>query len=106
MKKLRRRLDPAHSLGRVVAVLLALLATTSALSAPGQSPKPEQRRLPTEHYPYAVAAARDGAAYVSAWGGRSISVFRTRQGGGLSYSGLIGVGRHPFIYCVWAVETV
>jgi DNA-binding beta-propeller fold protein YncE len=52
-------------------------------------------RLPTEHYPYAVAVARDGAVYVSAWGGRSVSVFRTNPAGKLSYSGRIGVGRHP-----------
>jgi DNA-binding beta-propeller fold protein YncE len=52
-------------------------------------------RLPTEHYPYAVALARDGAVYVSAWGGKSISVFRTRSDGRLFYSGRIGVGRHP-----------
>jgi DNA-binding beta-propeller fold protein YncE len=52
-------------------------------------------RLPTEHYPYAVAVARDGAAYVSAWGGKSVSVFRPRRDGGLFYSGRIGVGRHP-----------
>src|ERR687883_1113975 len=29
-------------------------------------------RLPTEHYPYAVAVARDGAVYASAWGGRTV----------------------------------
>jgi DNA-binding beta-propeller fold protein YncE len=52
-------------------------------------------RLPTEHYPYAVAVARDGAVYVSAWGGKSVSVFRPRSDGKLSYSGRIGVGRHP-----------
>jgi DNA-binding beta-propeller fold protein YncE len=52
-------------------------------------------RLPTEHYPYAVVAARDGAVYVSAWGGRSVSVFRARPDGRLSYSGRVGVGRHP-----------
>jgi sugar lactone lactonase YvrE len=52
-------------------------------------------RLPTEHYPYAVVVARDGTVYVSAWGGRSVSVFRARPGGQLSYSGRVGVGRHP-----------
>jgi DNA-binding beta-propeller fold protein YncE len=53
------------------------------------------QRLATEHYPYDVALARDGAVYVSAWGGKSISVFRSQPGGQLAYSGRIGVGRHP-----------
>ncbi|HEX8072015.1 MAG TPA: alkaline phosphatase family protein [Pyrinomonadaceae bacterium] len=52
-------------------------------------------RLATEHYPYAVAVARDGAVYVSAWAGKSVSVFRPQPDGQLSYSGRIGVGRHP-----------
>ena len=52
-------------------------------------------RLATEHYPYAVVVARDGSVYVSAWGGRSVSVFRPQPDGKLSYSGRIGVGRHP-----------
>src|ERR687883_1570408 len=52
-------------------------------------------RLPTEHYPYAVAVAPGGAVYVSAWGGKSVSVFRPDPAGKLSYSGRIGVGRHP-----------
>jgi YVTN family beta-propeller protein len=52
-------------------------------------------RLPTEHYPYAVAVAPSGAVYVSAWGGKSVSVFRPDPAGKLSYSGRIGVGRHP-----------
>ncbi|HYY93171.1 MAG TPA: YncE family protein, partial [Pyrinomonadaceae bacterium] len=52
-------------------------------------------RLPTEHYPYAVAVAPDGAAYVSAWGGKSVSVFRPGPDGKLFPSGRIGVGRHP-----------
>jgi len=52
-------------------------------------------RLPTEHYPYGVAASRDGAVYVSAWGGKSVSVFRPGPGGKLFHSGRIGVGRHP-----------
>ena len=52
-------------------------------------------RLATEHYPYAVAVARDGTVYVSAWAGNSVSVFRPQPDGHLSYSGRIGVGRHP-----------
>lgn len=34
------------------------------------------QRLPTEHYPYAVAVARDGGIYVSGWGGHNVTVFR------------------------------
>jgi DNA-binding beta-propeller fold protein YncE len=52
-------------------------------------------RLPTEHYPYAAAVAPGGTIYVSAWGGRSVSVFRPQPDGRLSYAGRIGVGRHP-----------
>jgi DNA-binding beta-propeller fold protein YncE len=52
-------------------------------------------RLPTEHYPYAVAVAPGGAVYVSAWGGRSVSVFRPQPDGKLFHSDRIGVGRHP-----------
>ena len=53
------------------------------------------QRLPTEHYPYAVAVAANGSVYVSAWGGRSVLVFNSQPSGMLSYSGRIGVGRHP-----------
>src|SRR5918911_4113782 len=52
-------------------------------------------RLPTEHYPYAVAVAPGGAVYVSAWGAKSVSVFRPGPDGRLFHSGRIGVGRHP-----------
>jgi DNA-binding beta-propeller fold protein YncE len=53
------------------------------------------QRLATEHYPYAVSVAPDDRVYVSAWGGKSISVFRLQPNRQLSYSGRIGVGRHP-----------
>jgi DNA-binding beta-propeller fold protein YncE len=53
------------------------------------------QRLATEHYPYAVNVAHDNTVYVSAWGGRSVSVFQAQTSGQLSYSGRIGVGRHP-----------
>jgi sugar lactone lactonase YvrE len=53
------------------------------------------QRLATEHYPYAVNVARDNAVYVSAWGGRSISIFRSQTNGQLFSSGRISVGRHP-----------
>ncbi|HXZ27694.1 MAG TPA: bifunctional YncE family protein/alkaline phosphatase family protein [Terriglobales bacterium] len=53
------------------------------------------RRFPTDHYPYAVAPAADGAVYVSAWGGNTVSVFRARADGSLSFERKISVGRHP-----------
>ena len=53
------------------------------------------QRLATEHYPYAVTVAPDGSIYVSAWAGKSVSVFKTQPNDSLSYSGRIGVGRHP-----------
>lgn len=53
------------------------------------------QRLPTEHYPYAVAVARDGLVYVSGWGGKSVSAFKVQPSGALSYHGRVGVGRHP-----------
>jgi YVTN family beta-propeller protein len=53
------------------------------------------QRLPTELYPYAVVVAADGRVYVSAWGGRTVSVFRPASGGRLEEAGRIEVGRHP-----------
>jgi DNA-binding beta-propeller fold protein YncE len=53
------------------------------------------QRLATEHYPYAVTVSRNGSVYVSAWGGKSVLVFTSQPSGTLSYSGRIGVGRHP-----------
>ena len=52
-------------------------------------------RFPTDHYPYAVATASDGQVYVSAWGGDTISLFRTRADGRLIHRGRLRVGRHP-----------
>jgi DNA-binding beta-propeller fold protein YncE len=53
------------------------------------------QRLATEHYPYAIAVASDGSVYLSAWGGKSVLVFASQANGTLSYSGRLGVGRHP-----------
>jgi DNA-binding beta-propeller fold protein YncE len=53
------------------------------------------QRIPTDHYPYAVELASDGKVYVSAWGGNTISVLRTRFDGTLFYERRIAVGRHP-----------
>src|SRR5439155_6012101 len=53
------------------------------------------QRLPTDHYPYAVEVARDGRIYVSAWGGDTISIFRSRPDGMLVSAGRLRVGRHP-----------
>ena len=53
------------------------------------------QRIPTDHYPYAVELASNGKVYVSAWGGNTISVFRTRSDGTLFFERRIAVGRHP-----------
>ncbi len=52
-------------------------------------------RHKTERYPYAVAVARDGTVYVSAWGSNSVSVFSANTVGRLTDAGRIIVGRHP-----------
>jgi DNA-binding beta-propeller fold protein YncE len=52
------------------------------------------QRFATGHYPYGVAVAPDGAVYVSAWAGNSVSVFRPKSGE-LVADGSIEVGRHP-----------
>jgi DNA-binding beta-propeller fold protein YncE len=53
------------------------------------------QRIPTDHYPYAVELASNGKVYVSAWGGNTISVLRTRSDGTLVFERRIAVGRHP-----------
>ena len=53
------------------------------------------QRFPTDHYPYAVEAASDGNVCVSSWAGRTISSFRARKDGSLTYTGKIAVGPHP-----------
>jgi len=53
------------------------------------------QRLATERYPYGVAVARDGAVYVSAWGGSTVSVFRPASTGRLQSVARVTVGRHP-----------
>jgi DNA-binding beta-propeller fold protein YncE len=52
------------------------------------------QRLATEHYPYAVVVAPDGEVWVSAWGGWSVSAFRSTDGR-LAANGRLRVGRHP-----------
>jgi len=53
------------------------------------------QRLATERYPYGVVVAGDGSVYVSAWGGSTVSVFRTNGSGRLEDAGRISVARHP-----------
>lgn len=53
-------------------------------------------RFATERYPYGVAVAPDGTVYVSAWGGRTVSVFSPIPGGdGVAPAARIVVARHP-----------
>lgn len=53
------------------------------------------QRFSTDHYPYAVEAARDGKVYVSAWGSNTISIFRAFADGTLSNAGRLVVGPRP-----------
>ncbi|HEY6931631.1 MAG TPA: bifunctional YncE family protein/alkaline phosphatase family protein, partial [Thermoanaerobaculia bacterium] len=53
------------------------------------------QRLATDHYPYAVEVASNGAVYVSAWGADTISIFRQRRNGTLYPTGRLRVGSHP-----------
>ena len=57
------------------------------------------QRLPSGRYPYAVAVAPDGAAYVSAWGASEVRAFTPAPGGEargrLRPAATIPVGRHP-----------
>jgi YVTN family beta-propeller protein len=53
------------------------------------------QRLATERYPYGVVVARDGTVYVSAWGGRTVSIFAPRADGMLAEVARVSVGRHP-----------
>ncbi len=53
------------------------------------------QRLSTDHYPYAVALTADDLAFVSAWGGRTVSQFRVLTDGTLAYLDRIEVGPHP-----------
>jgi len=52
------------------------------------------QRLATERYPYGVVVAPDGTVFVSAWGGSTVSVFRSSNGA-LASAGRIAAGRHP-----------
>ncbi len=53
------------------------------------------QRFPTDHYPYAVEAAVDSNVYVSAWGARTISIFRAQADGTLTSKGRLDVGPRP-----------
>ena len=53
------------------------------------------QRLPTDHYPYAIDVAANGVVYASAWGGDTVSVFKTGKDGKLKAAGKFAVGRHP-----------
>jgi YVTN family beta-propeller protein len=52
------------------------------------------QRFATERYPYDVAVRVDGGVYVSAWGGHTVSAFRSGPAG-LVDDGRIVAGRHP-----------
>ncbi len=53
------------------------------------------QRLATERYPYGVVTGADGAVYVSAWGGWTVSAFPARADGTLEAGKRIRVARHP-----------
>jgi DNA-binding beta-propeller fold protein YncE len=53
------------------------------------------QRVATERFPYAVAAAPNGAVYVSNWGGWHLSTYAPGADGRLRSTGRIFVGRHP-----------
>ncbi len=53
------------------------------------------KRLPTDHYPFAVEAAPNDKVYVSAWGADTISIFQTRVDGTLKTAGKLRVGPRP-----------
>src|SRR6266480_464477 len=53
------------------------------------------QRFSTDHYPYAVTLTADDLAFVSAWGGRTVSQFRVLPDGPLAYLDRIAVGPHP-----------
>lgn len=52
-------------------------------------------RFPTDHYPYAVAAAANGKVYVSNWGADTVSIFQTLADGTLRAAGKLRVGLRP-----------
>jgi YVTN family beta-propeller protein len=53
------------------------------------------QRLPTGHFPYGIAVAPDGTAWVSAWGGDAVAVFAPDGTGGLKTAGAVEGIRHP-----------
>ena len=53
------------------------------------------QRVPTDRYPYGVAAASDGTVYVSAWGANVVTAFNSRADGTLSFAGRFAIARHP-----------
>jgi DNA-binding beta-propeller fold protein YncE len=62
------------------------------------------QRFSTDHYPYGVALTADGQAFVSAWGGNTVSQFRVLADGTLAYLDRIEVGRHPSALAVWGTS--
>jgi YVTN family beta-propeller protein len=53
------------------------------------------QRVAVDAYPYAVATARDGSVYLSAWGASTVNAFRADSTGRLAGERTIAVGRHP-----------
>jgi YVTN family beta-propeller protein len=53
------------------------------------------QRLATERYPYGVVVGPDGRVYASAWGGWTVSIFRSRANGTLGEGTRVRAGRHP-----------
>ncbi len=53
------------------------------------------QRLPTGHYPYAIAVSPRGAVYVSSWGSDTVSVFAPSADGTLRTRRPLAAGRHP-----------
>ncbi len=53
------------------------------------------QRFATDHYPYGIALSHEGAVFVSAWGGTTLSQFSVLSDDKLAHVGRIEVGRHP-----------
>ena len=53
------------------------------------------QRFATERWPYGVVVAKNGAVFVSAWGGNTVSTFSQTADGSLTAGPRIRVGRHP-----------
>jgi YVTN family beta-propeller protein len=53
------------------------------------------QRVAADAYPYAVAVARDGSVYVTAWGASTVNAYHADSTGRLTSERSIAVGRHP-----------